>query len=266
MRQVSRSLTTFLKVQLKSHQSFANVRTALSAFLLQPVLNVLFALLIYSLFKAPLSAYETIVCAGIGATLISAIDGSASAFVRDRNFGIITEIVTQRDDYVLYLLSLSLVPACASFLGGWMVFILTSLFYPFAAHDFIVTPEVIMLGTFLYLLSALIGSLLGICAAAVCFSSKNPYKISNLFSTFCPLLTGSIIALNSYPRTFASICSLFPGSGIVSFTRLVLNNHHAHVLLIGKDFALCAVFLLIAYLLLKKEITKIRSGAAVLPL
>lgn len=230
--------------------------TSLVSLLVLPLVDVIFSVYFgYQLSDATFS--EMLIAATLTTTMISAINGSAQSVVRDYNLGILTHILTLNPNNTTYWFYIVGLPAVLSCIPSIVAFLFWILLFPYASHIFTGTFFGMLL--LLFLCAASIGSSLGTLIALISTSKKNPYIYTNMLVSFFPLLVGTLLPLSAYPQILQHIATLIPGSGLVIWGRMLVQETYSIYPCIQTILS-STIWIVMLLLLFKRYMTHMHHG------
>lgn len=248
-------IKTALKISKVSSPELTNSSTAVTSLIFVPLFEVILLVAITaSMGSVDLIsvAYSAIVLA-LGLTIIT---GTVGQVTRDRNLGVLNEMLIYRFYYAPYWLS----KVCVSAILGLVVAMLSSVVvFAMAAEN-----NASSLFSILALLPfvAFCSSLAAIGVSTLSIGLRDPYFVSNIVQGLLPLTAGVVVPLSSYPTVLQSIAYVLPFTGAIEAMRGLASGQHfsAVSVFLMRELVVCGGWLLIGVLTSATVVRAIRDG------
>lgn len=228
-----------MKVVFQSSKYFSNIRTTLVHFVLLPIFQICFLLLMLDFYTGDYSVELTtasLVMSGVSLA-ISMVTG---LFIGDIRRGIDRYVLVNSHFSMYYWATKVLVV----FISAMLVVLINSiLFSLFGLVDFI---KLIWMSPILIIF----GIVIGLTGSFLSWRNSNPYLYSNIFNSFIMILSGAVISFEKYPLFLKEATYIFP------FAR-VLNNIHQQHASIAIDFFVFLIWVVIMVIIYKIQKLKI---------
>lgn len=228
-----------MKIVFQSSSYFNNVRTLIVHFVVLPIVQICFLLLMLKFYADDYSvALTTASLAMAGANIsISMITG---LFVGDVNRGVDRYVLVNSDFSLFYWITkiaVVFISAMALVLVNMVLFSLLGLV------DIInllwISPILILFGI-----------VIGLTGSFLSRGNKNPYLYSNLFNSALMILSGAVVSFEQYPSIFYEATFIFP------FAR-ILNVLHQINGMIFIDFFVFVIWVCVMIFVFKMQKNKL---------
>jgi len=242
-------LATALQINLVSNSALANVPTALTSLMFTPLLSVL--LLIAVLASVGVSDVRDAAYASIVLSFgLAILNGAVEEVTRDRQIGVIQEVISHGMWNPSYWISKLLVPMVLGIVPAGLSAL--TVFWVAGADD--VSALLRVLG--LIPVAALSGALVGVTAAVASFALSDPYLISNILGSVLLLTAGVALPLHLYPVWLAAISRFLPFTAVIELVR----GADPGWLLLGRELLVSLGWLAIGLLIARRVMALLRSG------
>ena len=190
-----------MKIVISTLIYFNNKKTMFIYFLLRPIFNMLFVILLNYQFSEGISS-KLAVAAIFSATIVQNVTLFNMSFVYDYNVGI-DDIVLANNRYSKYywlnkIKTINLI--------SFTMILINLLLLALIFNDFTIITEHIFIIPLILFSSSIVGFVLSVSG----WKNNNPYYYTNFFSAFSLILTGSITYIIYYPPVFKYLTFLFP--------------------------------------------------------
>lgn len=233
-----------MKTQLSSLTFLDNPHTVFVHFFLRPLIDIL--LMCSVAYQYAQHGFWTIaVASALVSSSLSVMNNFAALFATDRNLGIDRELLA-RSPYSPYYWGTkalcSLLVACAQALINLLLLFLASKGRAPCAFGLLLLPHFLLAGL-----------ALGFAASAAAWNLQNPYFWSNLINNISCVVSGALIAYQSYPPWLKPFASVFPFAHTLE---MLWEQRFA----LSTDGAAAAAWLLIGLLCYGRQVRLVRRS------
>ncbi|RPA56832.1 hypothetical protein EF384_08725 [Aerococcus agrisoli] len=197
-----------MRVQLASLPYTQNIKTFLTHFLISPIIQMFFYLLINQQYSG-----ETNMTVLLASLLLStssfALGSMTQLLVMDASLGIFKEVTVHKPFSLKYWGDKFL----AIFFCAAVLFIMNSMLLLMIGVDFAVMARAFMLLPYAIIFSAFLGIFSFILSAKM----ANDFFFANLFEAILPIVSGAAVSVELYPPLFKGFSRLFAYSYMTDF-------------------------------------------------
>lgn len=247
MRTALERFTTAVRIAVVSSNQVTNIPTAIVAFLLKPILEVVLLASFVHLAEGPVALT---MCAGILVSIITSICGGvAGSIAGDRLRGVLLEYLTFERGLGVFWASRMALPVTAATAVALIALVGIRL-------AGVITTELFTRSMMLLLPALVVGCLLAMFIGSLAALGKDPYLGSDLLGTALPILVGVVVPISAFPAVLEFVARCLPGSGLI----MVLRGS-ADWLPLLLDVGVAAALALLGLGALRLAVRALRSGS-----
>lgn len=202
-----------MATQFSSLSFLSNWRTRFVYFLLLPIINILFLVLIDLQYSNRFNWYVAAASVVIDSAVLS-LQAISQLLITDANLKIDIEVISKHPYSFYYWKTKIFTSLIAGIVLGM---INLTLLWPFGLPLTILLKSLVILP-----LACIFGTILGFTGWCLSWQMSNPYFFANLFISITTIVSGVLVLVSQYPKWLMIISYGFPFYEVVNFIKL---NH-----------------------------------------